>query len=84
MITDVQRKDFRGPWGKEGSLNISAVPKKSTPGKFACIRHFQRIGINAKKFQKRQFLLNVTFSLPSPSSMLKLPFVFWGGWGGGK
>ena len=24
-------------------LNLSAVPKKSTPGIFACIRHFQRI-----------------------------------------
>ena len=28
-------------------LNLSEVPKKSTPGKFAYIRHFQRIGINA-------------------------------------
>ena len=26
--------------------------KKSTPGKFADIRHFQRIGINATKFEK--------------------------------
>ena len=24
MITDVQRKDFRGPWGKEGSLPASS------------------------------------------------------------
>ena len=27
-------------------LNLSAVPKKSTPGKFAYIRHFRQIGIN--------------------------------------
>ena len=33
-------------------LNVSAVPKKSRPGKFAYIRHFQRIGMNATKFQK--------------------------------
>ena len=33
-------------------LNLSAVPKKSTPGKFAYIRHFQRTGINATKFEK--------------------------------
>ena len=33
-------------------LNMSAVPRKSNPGKFACIRHFQRIGINATKFEK--------------------------------
>ena len=29
-----------------------AGPKRSTPGKFAYIRHFQRIGINAKEFEK--------------------------------
>ena len=46
-------------------LNLSAVPKKSTLGKLAYIWHFQRIGINATKVFK------VTFSLPSPSSMLK-------------
>ena len=33
-------------------LNLSAVPKKSSPGKFAYIRHFQPIGIKAKKFEK--------------------------------
>ena len=32
---------------------LSAVPKKSTPAKLTCIRHFQRIGINATKFEKR-------------------------------
>ena len=34
------------------SLNSSAVPKKSTPGKFTYIRHFQGIGINATVFEK--------------------------------
>ena len=31
---------------------LECGPKKSTPGKFAYSRHFQRIGINAKKFEK--------------------------------
>ena len=31
---------------------MSPVPKKSTPGKFAYISHFQWIGINAIKFEK--------------------------------
>ena len=34
------------------SLNLSAVLKKSTLGKFAYIRHFQGIGINATVFDK--------------------------------
>ena len=47
MITDVQRKDFRGPWGKEGSLPASSpggrgwgkeegnyhLPNPRTPGR---------------------------------------------------
>ena len=47
--------------------------RRSTPGKFAYICHFQQIGINATVFEKREFILKVTFSLPLPSSMLKLP-----------
>ena len=31
---------------------MNAVPKKTTLEKFAYVRHFQRIGINAKKFEK--------------------------------
>ena len=55
-------------------LNLSAVPKKSTPGKFAYIWHFQRKGINATKFgKKREFIFKMTFSLPSPLSIVKLP-----------
>ena len=34
------------------SLNLSAVLKKSTPGKFAYTCHFQQIGINATKTEK--------------------------------
>ena len=34
------------------SLNLSAVLKKSTPGKFAYICHFQQIGIDATKVEK--------------------------------
>ena len=33
-------------------LNLNAVPKKTTLEKFAYFRHFQRIGINVKKFEK--------------------------------
>ena len=51
-------------------LNLSAVRMKSTPGKFACILHFKRIGINAEKLKKREFIFKVTFSLPSSSSMI--------------
>ena len=55
------------------SLKLSALLKKSTPGKFAYICHFQQSGINATVFEKRELILKVTFSLPLPSSMLKLP-----------
>ena len=54
------------------SFTLSAVLKKSTPGKFAYTCHFQQIGINATKIEKTGILLKVTFSLPLPSSMLKL------------
>ena len=33
--------------GRKQATTTSEFPKKSTPGKFAYIRHFQRIGINA-------------------------------------
>ena len=34
------------------SLNLSAILKKSTPGKFAYTCHFQQIGTNATKIEK--------------------------------
>ena len=51
---------------------MPAVPKKSTPGKFAYIWHFWWIGINKSKFEKPPIPFKgdvITFSLPSPSSM---------------
>ena len=33
--------------------NLSAVLKKSTPGKFASTCHFQQIGINATKIEEK-------------------------------
>ena len=58
-------------------LTLSAVPKKSTPAKFAYIRHFQRIGISVTKFEKKTHsFLKMTLSLPSPLSMLKLANVY--------
>ena len=54
-------------------LNLSEVSKNSTPWKFAYIWHFQRIRINTTKFEEREFILKVTFLVPSPSLMLKLP-----------
>ena len=35
-------------------LNMSTVPNKSYPGKFSYVWHFQRIGVNAIKFDKTQ------------------------------
>ena len=32
--------------------NLSVVPKKSTPGKFAYILHFQGTGTSVRKFEK--------------------------------
>ena len=57
------------------SLNLSAVLKKSTPGKFAHTCHFQQIGKTRQRLKKREFIWKPTFPLPLPlpSSMLKLP-----------
>ena len=35
-------------------LDLSAFPKKTTPGKFALICHFQLIEINATDFEEKQ------------------------------
>ena len=53
-------------------LPLNVVPKLILE-KFAHIWRVQWIGINATKFKKGEFILKVTFLLPSPSSMLKLP-----------
>ena len=54
-------------------LKLSAVLKKSTPGKFTYICHFRQIEINVTIIE--EFSLKLTFSLPLPSSILKLPFI---------
>ena len=60
-------------------LNLSEVPRNSIPGKFTDNWHFQRIGINTTKFEKRDFILRVTFLLPSLSLMPKLANNYNGG-----
>ena len=42
-------------------LNLSAVPKKSTPGKLAYISYFQRIEINATKLEKTPISFTFVF-----------------------
>ena len=37
-------------------LTLTAVPKKSPPGKFAYVRHFHRIGINLTKPFEKTFI----------------------------
>ena len=56
------------------SLNLVAVPRNSTPGKFANIWHFEQVGTKFDKKKPCIFFLIVTFLLPSPSSksLLKL------------
>ena len=57
---DVKMPNCTFCWGRKKSddefffllLNVSAVPKKSTPGKFAYTLHFQRNGINAIKYEE--------------------------------
>ena len=54
-------------------LECRRSPRTSTPQKFANIWHFRRIGINATKFGKTPIRFKsdvITFSLPSPSSIL--------------
>ena len=43
---------------------LECGPKKSTPGKFAYICHFQQIGKKTRQsLKKREFILKVMFSL---------------------
>ena len=52
---------------------MSAVLKKSTPGKFAYTCHFQQIEINTKKIEKTGIHFKTDVFAALPSSMLKLP-----------
>ena len=61
-------------------LNLSAVPKKSTPGKLAYIRHFrhfQRIEINSKTFEKTliRFKGDVFASVAVVDAKVRVPFI---------
>ena len=56
---------------------LGCGPKNSSPGKFTymCIWHFRKVVISERSLKSANPLLVVTFSLPSPSSLLKLPYV---------
>ena len=45
----------------------------STPGKVARIWHIERVQLDAIKFERTQIHFLATFSLPSSSSLLKVP-----------
>ena len=49
--------------------------KNSTPGEVACIWHIERVQIDAIKFERTQIHFLATFSLPSSSSLLKVPLI---------
>ena len=53
-------------------LNLSAVPKKSTPGKLAYISYFQRIEIKATKLEKMPIHFKSDFFGAVTLSMLKV------------
>ena len=56
------------------SLNLSAVLKKSTPGKFAHTCHFQQIGKNATKIEKTGIHLKTDVSAAVAVVDAKAPY----------
>ena len=56
-------------------LNLNKILKSSTPGKFTCIWHIERVQKDAIKFERTQIHFLSRFSLPSSSSSLKVPNV---------
>ena len=54
-------------------LNLNKILKNLTPGKVACIWHFERVQIDAIKFERTQIHFLPAFLLPSSSSLLKVP-----------
>ena len=54
-------------------LNIDKALKNLTPGKVACICRVERFQMDAIKIERTQILFSVMFSLPSSSSMRKVP-----------
>ena len=54
-------------------LNMDKALKNSTPGKVAYIGRIERFQIHAIKIERTQIHFSVMFSLPSSSSMPKVP-----------
>ena len=54
-------------------LNMDKALKNSTPGKVAYICRIERFQIDAIKIERTQIHFFVMFSLPSSSSMRKVP-----------
>ena len=74
-------------WGRKQettkfSFSFLCGLQEINSGTFAYTWHFQQFGTR-QSLKKYELILNVTFSLPLPSSMLKLPIFFLGGGGEG-
>ena len=61
------------------SLNLRAVSKKSTPGKFSYIWHFPRIGINATLFKYEKARIHVKSDVFAAFAIVdaKAPFLLY-------
>ena len=55
--------------------NLNKILKNSNPGKFTCIWHIERVQIDTIMFERTKIHFLSTFSLPSSSSLLKVPNV---------
>ena len=55
--------------------NLNKILKNSYPGKFTCIWHIERVQIDTIMFERTKIHFLSTFSLPSSSSLLKVPNV---------
>ena len=55
--------------------NLNKILKNWNPGKFTCIWHIERVQIDTIMFERPKIHFLSTFSLPSSSSLLKVPNV---------
>ena len=55
--------------------NLNKILKNSYPGKFTCIWHIEWVQIDTIMFERTKIHFLSTFSLPSSSSLLKVPNV---------
>ena len=77
---DVKMPNFMFYGGrKQATTNFSFSPKLEWGPQELNSREIRRIRINTTKFKKRDFILTVTFLLPSPSLMRKLANNYNGG-----